>query len=81
LWDEHGNRVDDVEQIKLVAENFYKKLLGTNQMQFNEAKAAQIRHLIPVAISADKATCVGEKVPAEEIRDTLFHMKANKALT
>jgi hypothetical protein len=30
LWDEQGQKVEDVEQIKLVAKNFYKKLLGTN---------------------------------------------------
>jgi hypothetical protein len=40
LWDEHGNRVDDVDQIKQVAKNFYKKLLGTNQMQFTDKKSS-----------------------------------------
>jgi hypothetical protein len=32
LWDEQGQRVDDMEQIKLVAENFYQKLLGIDQL-------------------------------------------------
>jgi hypothetical protein len=30
LWDELGNRVEDVEEIKEVAVNYYKKLLGTS---------------------------------------------------
>ena len=79
LWDEHSNRVDDVDQIKQVAENFYKKLLGTNQMQFADTKAAQIRQLIPVAISVEQAVMLEKEATAEEIRDTLFHMKASKA--
>ncbi|XP_059441719.1 uncharacterized protein LOC132174022 [Corylus avellana] len=51
LWDEHGTKVDDVDQIKKVAEDFYKNLLAILE----------------------------KEVIAEEIRDTLFHMKANKA--
>ena len=39
----------------------------------------RIRHLIPTAISADKAAMLENEVTAEEIRDTLFHMPANKA--
>lgn len=79
LWDEQGQKVDDVEQIKLVAENFYKKLLGTDHMVFNEAKATRIRQLIPRVIPADKAILLVKEVTEEEIRDTIFHMKANKA--
>jgi hypothetical protein len=30
LWDDLGNRVKDVEQIKKVAVQFYEKLLGSN---------------------------------------------------
>ena len=40
----------------------------------------RIRHLIPTAIFADKAAILENEVTAEEIRDTLFHMPANKAL-
>ena len=43
LWDEQGQRVDDLEQIKLVAENFDKKLLSTNLMTFTNEKAARTR--------------------------------------
>jgi hypothetical protein len=50
LWDENGNRVEDVEQIKQVALKFYEKLLGTNHTQFTVDKADRIRSLIPTAI-------------------------------
>jgi hypothetical protein len=79
LWDEQGQRVDEVEQIKLVAENFYKKLLGTDQLLFNESKAARLRQLIPVAIPDDKAVLLEKEITEEENRDTIFHMKTNKA--
>jgi hypothetical protein len=78
LWDEQGNRVEDVEQIKQEAKNFYKKLLGTDQMMFNESKAARIRQLIPIAIPVDKASLLEKEITEEEIRGTLFSMKANK---
>jgi hypothetical protein len=80
LWDEQGQRVDEVEQIKLVAENFYKKLLGIDQLLFNESKAARLRQLIPVAIPDEKAILLEKEITEEEIRDTIFHMKTNKAL-
>jgi pimeloyl-CoA synthetase len=78
LWDEHGNRVEDVEQIKKMVAQFYEKLLGSNQMQFTKLKVARIRHLIPTVISSDKVANL-EEITTEEIRDTLFHMLANKA--
>ncbi|XP_059436754.1 uncharacterized protein LOC132169808 [Corylus avellana] len=76
LGDQNNN---DVDQIKKVAEDFYKNLLGTEQVQFTEAKAARVRQLIPVAISLEHAAILEKEVTAEEIRDILFHMKANKA--
>jgi hypothetical protein len=80
LWDEQGQRVDEVEQIKLVAENFYKKLLGIDQLLFNESKAAHLRQLILVAIPDDKAVLLEKEITEEENRDTIFYMKTNKAL-
>jgi hypothetical protein len=38
LWDKHGNKVDDVEQIKRVAVDFYKNLLGTDQLHLLRLK-------------------------------------------
>ena len=43
LWDEYGAKMDDVEQIKKVVEDFYKNLLGTNLLQFIAARAYRIR--------------------------------------
>jgi hypothetical protein len=77
--DEHGNKVDDVDQIKKVAVDFYKNLLGTDQLQFTEAKVARIKQLILVAISSEHAAILEKEVSAKEIKDTLFHMKANMA--
>jgi hypothetical protein len=78
LWDEQGQRVDDVEQIKLVAKNFYKKLLGSNLMTFTDEKAARISQLVSMAIPAEKSVLLEKEVTEEEIRETLF-MKSNKA--
>jgi hypothetical protein len=71
--------VEDVEQIKQVVESFYKKLLGTNQLQFTATKADRVRHLIFVAISTDQAALLEKEITADEIKDTLFNMKTNKA--
>jgi hypothetical protein len=79
LWDEQGQRVDDVEQIKLVAKNFYKKLLGSNLMTFTDEKAAHISQLVSVAIPVEKSVLLEKDVTKEEIRETLFSMKSNKA--
>jgi hypothetical protein len=48
-------------------------------LQFTEEKAVRIRHLIPIAISANKAAILENEVIAEEIRGTLFHMPVNMA--
>jgi hypothetical protein len=79
LWDELGNRVEDVKEIKEVAANYYKKLLGTSQMNFTNEKAARVKSLIPSAISTDKAALLVREVTYEEVRDTMFHMPSNKA--
>jgi hypothetical protein len=62
LWDEQGQRVDDVEQIKLVAKNFYKKLLGSNMMTFIDEKAARISQLVSVASPAEKSVLLEKEV-------------------
>jgi hypothetical protein len=56
--------VDDIEQVKQVSVNFYKK--------FSEGKVARIRQLIHDAISTDKVVLLEKEVILEEIRDTLF---------
>jgi hypothetical protein len=72
---QHEHVFKEEEQWK----NYYKKLLGTNQLVFNEAKATHIRQLIPRVISADKTVLLDKEVTEKEIRDTFFHMRANKA--
>jgi hypothetical protein len=62
LWDKQGQRVDDVEQIKLVAKNFYKKLLGSNLMTFIDEKAARISQLVSVAIPVEKSVLLEKEV-------------------
>jgi hypothetical protein len=79
LWDENGNRVEDVEQIKQVAVKFYEKLLGSNHTQFTAEKADRIRSLIPTAIPSSKLAMLEMEVSTEEIRDIFFHMPLNKA--
>jgi hypothetical protein len=71
--------MEDVEQISQVAESFYKKLLGTNQLQFTATKVDRVRHLISVAISTDQAALLEKEITADEIKDALFNMKNNKA--
>jgi hypothetical protein len=62
-----------------VAENFYKKLLGSNLMTFTDEKAVRISQLIYVAIPTEKTVLLEKEITEEEIRETLFNMKSNKA--
>jgi hypothetical protein len=38
LWDDNGVKVVEMDRIKQVAEQFYKKLLGNNGFIFDEPK-------------------------------------------
>jgi hypothetical protein len=66
-------------KIKEIAEDFYKKLLGSKQMVFTEENAVRLRQLISPSISAEKASMLDKDVTTEEIRATIFNMKSNKA--
>jgi hypothetical protein len=77
--DEHGNRVEEVNQIKGLAEEFYKKLLGTSQMGFSDEFATRITHLISPIVPAESAALLEKPVTAEEIKKTMFSMPLNKA--
>ena len=48
-------------------------------MTFNDIKATRIRQLVPVAISTEKAVLLEKAITEEEIKETLFSMKSNKA--
>lgn len=71
--------MEEIERIKDIAAEFYKKLLGSTQMVFDEVKAARVPQLITKTIPAEKADLLLREVTAEEIRRTLFDMKSNKA--
>jgi hypothetical protein len=79
LCDEHGNRVEEENRIKGLAEEFYKKLLGTSQMGFSDEFAARITHLISPVVSAESAALLEKPVTAEEIKKTMFSMPLNKS--
>jgi hypothetical protein len=53
LFDEQGNKVDDIDGIKGIAEKFYKNLLGTTHMVLTKEHAARIQQLVSPAISAE----------------------------
>jgi len=48
-------------------------------MSFTEEHATRIRQLLPNAISAEKGLLLEKEITAEEIKQTFFSMKANKA--
>jgi hypothetical protein len=79
LYDEHGNRVEDIGRIKEVAVEFYEKLLGSSFLDFTNMHFARLNELISHVISLENATLLSKEVTAEEIKATLFSMKANKA--
>jgi hypothetical protein len=79
LFDEQGNKVDDIDGIKGIAERFYKNLLGTTHMVFTKEHAARIQQLISPTISVENCLMLERDVTVEEIKETIFSMQANKA--
>jgi hypothetical protein len=51
LYDEHGNRVEDIGRIKEVAVEFYEKLLGSSFLDFTNMHFARLNELISHVIS------------------------------
>lgn len=45
LWDEDGFRAEERDQIKNVAEDFFRKLLGSSSNQFNGQKPGRLEQL------------------------------------
>jgi hypothetical protein len=80
LWDESGQKVEEVERIKVIAEEYYKKLFGSNNVVFYAVKAARVQQVINRTIYADQSFLLVGEVTTEEIRKTSFDMKSNKAL-
>jgi hypothetical protein len=46
LWSENGVRVEEVSQIKAVAEDYYTKLMGSNQHIFDESNGLWVGQLL-----------------------------------
>jgi hypothetical protein len=79
LWDGNGVKVDEENQIKQVAVDFYEKLLGTESLSFDEAKAGRVSQLITKRVSATQYAMLQAEVTDAEIKATVFAMKNDKA--
>jgi hypothetical protein len=71
--------VEHMDQIKKVAEDFYRKLLGPSHAQFDERKARRVEMLILSRLPTNIIEGMENGVSAEEIKRTIFSMKCNKA--
>lgn len=79
LWDDQGMKVEEVAQIKRVAEDYYKGLLGTNNHVFDDSMIDRIGGLVTTRLTDVQARDM-ERDPSEvEIRSTLFAINNNKA--
>jgi hypothetical protein len=80
VWDAQGRKVEEVEQIKRVAEDYYKGLLSTNSHVFEYSMIDRIGGLVTTRLSEVQARDM-ESDPFEvDIKSTLFAMSNNKAL-
>jgi hypothetical protein len=78
LWDGNGVKVEG-SQIKQVVVDFYKKLLGTESLIFDEAKAIQVSQLITKHDSDAQYAMLWAEVTDAEIKASVFAMKNHKA--
>jgi hypothetical protein len=70
LCDEHERRVEYVDQMKVMAEEFYVNLLGTKHSHFTVESAARLRQLISPVISpviSPDVALLEREATAEEI--------------
>lgn len=65
--------------MKVIAEEYYKKPLGSNNVVLYAVKAAKVQQVINRTVYADQSSLLVGEVTTEEIRKTLFDMKSNKA--
>ncbi|KAK1562489.1 hypothetical protein Q3G72_015568 [Acer saccharum] len=80
LWDDNGGKVVEENQIKQVAVDFYKKLLGSESLVFDEDKANRVSKLITKRITTVQCAMLQAEVTDTEIMATVFAMKNEKAL-
>jgi hypothetical protein len=79
LYDELGNKVEDIAQLKSMALEFYRNLLGSKNTHFTDASAERVKQLISPIVPIEEATLLERDVTAEEIKKTISSMKSNKA--
>jgi len=77
LWSEDGRKVEDIEEIKSVVEENYKKLIGSSKLL--EVNGARIHHLIQARVVEVQMAEMIREVSAEEIKNTLFLMNNSKS--
>jgi hypothetical protein len=77
--DDNGSLVHDRDKIKEIAEDLYQNLLGTSSHSFTDVKAARVSQLINKRFSVSIVAGMQADVTKEEIRNTFFSMKRDKA--
>lgn len=79
LKDEQGHTVSNPKIIKEMAVAFYEKLLGHSSHIFSDSNAGRVSQLIQKKFSTSCIEGVKVVVSKEEIRRTVFFLKANKS--
>jgi hypothetical protein len=79
LKDDKGNSTLDIQEIKNMAIDFYKKLLGSSSHEFSTVKAERIDSLIKRRFSDDSISSMEVPVTRSEIQKVIFSMNPNKA--
>lgn len=69
--------MEEEDQIKQVAIEFYKKLLGSSSLEFGKGKAERVTRLVQRRITRGQSIEMKKQVTKDEIR-TLFGMKNKK---
>jgi hypothetical protein len=78
LRDENGVKVEEVDNIKFVAENYYQKLLGTSPSILDDLLAARVEQLVsPTLTEVQKAGLI-KPVSADKIKRVIFSMNCSK---
>jgi hypothetical protein len=79
LKDDHGSTVSEPYLIKELAVGFYEKLLGHSSHLFSNSKVDRVSQLIQKRFSTSCIDGMQAAVSREEVRRTVFSMKASKA--
>jgi hypothetical protein len=72
LWHENGVKVEEVDKIKCVAENYYQKLLGTSPSTLDDLLAAHVEQLVSPTLTEVQKTGLIQPVSADKIKWVVF---------